>query len=217
MAEFKMPKFVYKDKPISVDACYQGLADMNYQSPINIMYQGLQTKFEGDVMTAIQSYGVDVDKDELVKALKYDRDQYRKGYIDGCKVNRVDKIKAEVAREIFEEIESICWSHSDNHIIINRTRLAELKKKYTLGDKKPEAEKTLYDRIKAMTLDEMVSFLAYLYKKDIIAEADRYICRKCKEEHGGHCPIGDDDTCLYDMSDKDTIKLWLEGDGYGFI
>ena len=70
---------------------------------------------------------------------------------------------------------------------------------------------TLYERIKAMSLDEMAAFLAKIYHDDIIATADRYICRKCKSEHGGHCPIGDDDKCLYDNSDKETIKLWLEG------
>ena len=73
---------------------------------------------------------------------------------------------------------------------------------------------TQYDQIKAMTLDEMASFFAYLYKKDIIATADRYICQKCKAEHGGHCPISDDEKCLYDLSDKATIKLWLEGEAY---
>ena len=35
--------------------------------------------------------GVSVDKDELIKALKYDRGQYTKGYIDG-KIARDDEI-----------------------------------------------------------------------------------------------------------------------------
>lgn len=106
MAEFKMPKFVYKDKPIPLDKCYQELADMSYKSPVDVIYQGFQTKLEGDIFEAIQSYGVDVDKDELIKALQYDRDQYRKGFEDGSRL-RTDTIKAEVAREIFEEIESV--------------------------------------------------------------------------------------------------------------
>lgn len=83
---------------------------------------------------------------------------------------------------------------------------------YAIDEKRGKVKpKTLYDRIKSMTLDEMASFFADVYKDDIIATADRYICRKCKAEHGGHCPIGDDDKCLYDNSDKETIKLWLEG------
>ena len=74
---------------------------------------------------------------------------------------------------------------------------------------------TLYDRIKAMPLDEMVSFFVYLESRGIITTADRYICQKCRSEHGGHCSIHDDDKCLYDASNKDTIKLWLEGAAYG--
>lgn len=106
MAEFKIPKFVYKDKQIPLDDCYRQLSEMSYQSPINIISQGFQTKIEGDIFTAIQSYGVDVDKEELIKALQYDRNQYEKGFIDGC-INNIDAIKAKLAKEIFEEIEKI--------------------------------------------------------------------------------------------------------------
>ena len=53
-----------------------------YKSPIEIIYSGLQTQLEGEVMRAVQSVGVNVDKDELLKALEYDRQQYEKGYAD---------------------------------------------------------------------------------------------------------------------------------------
>lgn len=45
----------------------------------------MRNQQEEDIYRAIQSYGVDVDKDELIKALNYDRDQYRQGYMDGIK------------------------------------------------------------------------------------------------------------------------------------
>lgn len=32
-----------------------------------------------------QTIGYDIDKDELIKALQYDRDQYQKGYADAIK------------------------------------------------------------------------------------------------------------------------------------
>ena len=38
-----------------------------------------------------------------------------------------------LAREIFEEIGDIVWSHSDAHLIINRKWFDEIKKKYTGG------------------------------------------------------------------------------------
>lgn len=53
-----------------------------YKSPIEVVYGKLQTKFEGDVVKAVQSCNIHVDKDELIKALAYDRDQYEAGYMD---------------------------------------------------------------------------------------------------------------------------------------
>lgn len=58
-----------------------------YESPINLIVSDITTKvndeMEHQVFTAIQHLGIDVNKEELVKALNYDRDQYRKGYEDG--------------------------------------------------------------------------------------------------------------------------------------
>lgn len=54
-----------------------------YQSPIEVIYKEMRTEFENNVYKAIQDYGVCVDKDELIKALQYDRGQYEKGYADG--------------------------------------------------------------------------------------------------------------------------------------
>ena len=60
---------------------------MSYESPIKIAIGEFQMeqkkRIEGDVFLAIQEYGITVDKEELIKALQYDRDQYRKGYEDG--------------------------------------------------------------------------------------------------------------------------------------
>ena len=64
---------------------------MSYNSPITIMSQmvddqikEMQKQEETAIMAEItKKIGVDVDKDELIKALNYDRHQYEKGYIDG--------------------------------------------------------------------------------------------------------------------------------------
>ena len=57
-----------------------------YESPITIVYGDIQTEFKKEtkslVVRCVQNVGVDVDKDELIKALGYDRDQYDKGYAD---------------------------------------------------------------------------------------------------------------------------------------
>lgn len=58
-----------------------------YESPVNIYMEHVLDKVkeqqEEQVMLAVQNVHIDVNKEELIKALEYDRDQYRKGYADG--------------------------------------------------------------------------------------------------------------------------------------
>ena len=54
-----------------------------YESPINIIISELCTKLESDCVKSVQRYGFDVDKEELAKALNYDRKQYEKGHTYG--------------------------------------------------------------------------------------------------------------------------------------
>ena len=51
-----------------------------YKSPIEIIYGQMQTQVENEIYEAIQKYNINVDKEELIKALQYDRDQYEMGY-----------------------------------------------------------------------------------------------------------------------------------------
>ena len=53
-----------------------------YKSPIEITYGQMESQIEGEILTAVCECGVVVDKDELIKALAYDRDQYRAGWND---------------------------------------------------------------------------------------------------------------------------------------
>lgn len=53
-----------------------------YESPIRMIVSEMETQMEKDTLTAIQRYGIDIDKEELIKALNYDRGQYEKGYRD---------------------------------------------------------------------------------------------------------------------------------------
>lgn len=55
---------------------------MNYESPIEIVYGEMKNQLENDVYSVVQSYSIKVDKDKLIKALEYDREQYLKGYAD---------------------------------------------------------------------------------------------------------------------------------------
>lgn len=60
-----------------------------YESPIRMIVGEMQTKMEADTMSVIQRYGIDVDKEELIKALAYDREQYEKGYRDACNSHKL--------------------------------------------------------------------------------------------------------------------------------
>ena len=57
-----------------------------YESPISLSYEDIMKDIverqEGYIVECIHKVGVDVNKEELVKALSYDRDQYNKGYAD---------------------------------------------------------------------------------------------------------------------------------------
>lgn len=55
---------------------------MSYESPIEINYGEMQTEYEDGILKAVWKYDIHCDKEELLKALAYDRDQYRKGYED---------------------------------------------------------------------------------------------------------------------------------------
>lgn len=57
-----------------------------YKPPIEIVmkevFQKMNEDFENSVLKAVQKVGINVDKEELLKALIYDRRQYDKGYED---------------------------------------------------------------------------------------------------------------------------------------
>ena len=54
-----------------------------YESPIKIITGKMQTQIDGDIYRAVQKVGINVDREELLKALEYDRRQYEKGFDDG--------------------------------------------------------------------------------------------------------------------------------------
>lgn len=57
-----------------------------YESPLSRIYEEIQTKIieqqENQIVQAVLNCGISVDKEELIKALMYDRQQYEKGYAD---------------------------------------------------------------------------------------------------------------------------------------
>lgn len=70
-----------------------------YQPIIEVFMDEMKMQHECEILKAVQKVGVVVDKEELIKALAYDRGQYEKGYQDG-----LDKKHERLAKKI----ESIC-------------------------------------------------------------------------------------------------------------
>ena len=54
----------------------------DYKPLINVITLGLRTELDNNILKAVKDVGIDVDKDELIKALAYDRNQYEKGFSD---------------------------------------------------------------------------------------------------------------------------------------
>ena len=61
--------------------------DLHYKSPIVVEMERkikeINLKVDNDIYTAVLDCKITVDKDELMKALRYDRDQYVRGYWAG--------------------------------------------------------------------------------------------------------------------------------------
>jgi hypothetical protein len=56
-----------------------------YRSPIALIQKEIDYKIEDDIHEAVLECDITVDKEELIKALKYDRNQYDIGYQDGVR------------------------------------------------------------------------------------------------------------------------------------
>lgn len=54
-----------------------------YEDVIKLVKTNMETCLEGEIMQAVMRVGVEVNKEELIRALAYDRGQYEKGYRDG--------------------------------------------------------------------------------------------------------------------------------------
>lgn len=66
----------------------------DYKSPIQVFRTQMVMEQEKDlVMKVSQTVGYEIDKEELIQALRYDRNQYDRGYHDGKCDGWVDNSK----------------------------------------------------------------------------------------------------------------------------
>lgn len=86
-----------------------------YESPLEKIYSNIQSQIikqdEENMMYAVnQAVGYNVDKQELIKALNYDREQYKKGYADAMSV--IENIKTEIEDFRNDALEYPNWEYA---------------------------------------------------------------------------------------------------------
>ena len=112
-----------------------------YESPITMLYgkikQEIEQKEEAAIYKAIEECEIAVDKEELIKALQYDRRQYEKG-----KADMIEKIKQtrEEIDELKREIKDLLQQNAEL-----KRQLEEKEKEAGMGEpmEAPEAIKWL--------------------------------------------------------------------------
>ena len=50
-----------------------------YKSPIEIIAEDVQWSFDNEVVKAVQTYNININKEELLRALDYDRKEFERG------------------------------------------------------------------------------------------------------------------------------------------
>ena len=71
---------------------------MSWESPIDVytITNEMATALDDEIVTVVQRFGFDVNKEELTKALQYDRGQYEKGYADGKNADKWIPVEKEL-------------------------------------------------------------------------------------------------------------------------
>lgn len=75
-----------------------------YESPINILKGETLNEIDKSIFKVIQKIDVNVNE-EVIKALKYDRDQYAKGYNDAIDdaINAINNYNASEECDFYEQ------------------------------------------------------------------------------------------------------------------
>jgi hypothetical protein len=135
MAEFHMPNDW--GKPPTEQEMLERVADMSYTSPITEYLGQMRIEHENAVLKAIQEFDIRVDKDELIKALKYDRDQYRKGFIDGCRGSYdriIERAKADTVNKMKEKVYEVAQGLDEVDAFFLKEMIDQIEKEVLEGE-----------------------------------------------------------------------------------
>ena len=89
-----------------------------YESPItmavkNTCDQIMEDRENAITAKIIEEVGLDINKEELMKALAYDRDQYHKGYING-EIAGYKQGYEDALSKVENKIKELLWPEEDN-------------------------------------------------------------------------------------------------------
>ncbi len=97
---------------------------MSYESPVKLVQtepfiEHLRDETDNMIYRAVIHADVDMDREELIKALEYDRGQYEKGYADGLSYKppintNADRIRAMSDEELATTFYNGCGDRSYN-------------------------------------------------------------------------------------------------------
>ncbi len=80
-----MTWYIDKDGKMKVNQVTEDIGIIRgYEPPMRLIVDRMRTEYEDGALKLVQSYFPSINKEELRKALEYDRDQYDKGYVDGA-------------------------------------------------------------------------------------------------------------------------------------
>lgn len=96
-----------------------------YESPITQIMGEMQMQMENDCMKVVQQCGFDVNKEELARALIYDREQYNKGYDDGY-TKAIDDFERAIKGRLIDYLQ--------NTILFNEFEIKEIAEQLKEGD-----------------------------------------------------------------------------------
>ena len=84
-------------RTFAVAAALRWMVKRMYKAPIELITRDIVRQFvervDGEVFNTVTQYGITVDKEELLKALAYDREQYEKGYGDGYRAAKDEIVR----------------------------------------------------------------------------------------------------------------------------
>jgi hypothetical protein len=83
-----------------------------YESPIELLFTDIHHQIveqqDEQIYQAVMHFVPSIDREELLRALKYDRNQYDKGYADGKNDAMAEVVRCKDCKH-YDNSEGICW------------------------------------------------------------------------------------------------------------